>query len=88
MENKVKTQKQIDDAAEKEAGKIINRAKRSLTTKVKNQCVEMGLNCVKNQLEFLRKNKTLLPDTRLNQDQTIECFELGIEKYKENYIVQ
>lgn len=56
---------------------------RSLIGRVASNCREYGLRATELQLEFIKKNsKTLLPVKDLNHEETISCFERGIEKFK------
>ncbi|HYD92595.1 MAG TPA: hypothetical protein VEA37_14050 [Flavobacterium sp.] len=64
--------------------KRINSAMKSLITKVKNCCKNgAGLNAIQIQRDFLQNNNTILPNSLLDKQQTVNCFDLGIAAYKE-----
>lgn len=63
--------------------KKYRKSLRGLTNRVASQCHEHGLRSVELQLDFIKKNpKTMLPNKELDHEDTVSCFEKGIDKYK------
>jgi hypothetical protein len=78
MKKPEKTQQELEQI---KAVKDQNKAVTVVKNMVKKICESRGLRVAEFQLEYLKKNHTILPHPLLDKSNTIAAFEKGINEY-------